>query len=241
MRRSLRLCVLVTGQTLPAIAARRGEYPAWIRHHTGDAWQGEWITHDVRTDAPLPAPADADAFVLTGSSSSVTERAPWMLRTEALLRELGAARKPVLGICFGHQLVGQAFGGNVTKNPRGREIGTVRAERLADDPVFEGLPQAFDVNATHVDSVTTVPPGAEVVARTALEPVAALRVGETVRSFQFHPEFDADAIRGYLEARADIIRGEGGDPERLLSAVHERTVGPTILRNFARWAAAKAG
>jgi GMP synthase (glutamine-hydrolysing) len=230
----MRILVLVTGQTVPAVAARRGEFAEWIRHHTGDAWGGTWATHDVRTAAPLPGPRDADAFVITGSSSSVTERAPWMLRAEALVREVVAAQRPLLGICFGHQMIAQALGGEVTRNPRGREIGAMRVERLVDDDLFAGLPRTFDVHGTHVDSVARVPPGAEVLATTPRDPVAAFRVGARVRAVQFHPEFDADVMRGYLLARGDLIRSEGGDPDALLAEVGRPTLGPPILANFAR-------
>ena len=78
----------------------------------------------------------------------MTERAPWMLRAEALVRGIERARVPLLGICFGHQMIAQALGGEVRKNPRGREIGTVRVTRRLDDPLFAGLPRTFDVNAT---------------------------------------------------------------------------------------------
>ncbi len=230
----MRVCLLVAGQTVPAISARRGEFAGWIRRQTGDAWAGQWSELDVRGEGPLPGPRDADAFVITGSSSSVAERAPWMLRTEQLVREIAAARTALLGICFGHQLVAQALGGQVTRNPRGREIGTVRVERTADDSLFAGLPRAFDVHATHVDAVTTLPPRAEVLATTALDPVASFRVGDRVKAVQFHPEFDADVMRGYLRARGHLVRAEGGDPEALLSAVHDGTRGRDILRNFAR-------
>lgn len=230
----VRLLILVTGQTLPAIAARRGDYPAWIREKTGDAWRGAWATHDVRTPSPLPGVGDADAFVLTGSSSSVTERAPWMLRTEAFIRAVATAHKPLLGICFGHQIVAQALGGLVTRNPRGREMGAMRVSRTGDDALFAGLPRAFDIHGTHVDAVAQLPPGAEVLATTPRDPHAAFRVGPWIKGVQFHPEFDADVMRGYLEARAEIVRGEGGDPEALLAGVHVATRGPEILRNFAR-------
>jgi GMP synthase (glutamine-hydrolysing) len=235
--RSARILVLVTGQTIPDLAARRGDYPAWIREKAGDAWAGRtvtWSTHDVRTAAPLPGRRDADAFVLTGSSSSVTERAPWMLRCEALVRDIAAAGRPVLGICFGHQLIAQALGGLVTKNPRGREIGTMRVQRVADDPLFAGLPRAFDIHGTHVDAVAKLPPGGEVLATTPKDPIAAFRVGRSVRGVQFHPEFDADVMRGYLQARAEVVRAEGGDPEALLAQVHLPTRGETLLRNFVK-------
>ena len=229
----MRFLILVAGQTVPAIAVRRGDFPRWIRDRTGRAWPGEWATHDVRTMAPLPGPRDADAFVITGSSSSVTERAPWMLRAEELVREIAGARTPLLGVCFGHQMIAQALGGEVSRNPRGREIGTVRVQRLADDPLFAGLPRSFDVQATHVDSVTRLPRGATVLAATTLDPVAAFRVGNSVRAVQFHPEFDADVMRGYLLARGHLVRAEGGNPEALLAAVHDGTRGGDILRNFA--------
>jgi GMP synthase (glutamine-hydrolysing) len=229
-----RIVILVTGQTLPEIAARRGDYPAWIRDKTGDAWRGEWAVFDVRTDEPLPGPRDADAFVITGSSSSVTERAPWMLRTEALVREIAAAERPLLGICFGHQLVAQALGGEVTRNPRGREMGAMRVSRIADDFLFAGLPRTFDVHGTHVDAVARLPAGGELLATTPQDPAAAFRVGPNVRGVQFHPEFDADVMRGYLQARRDLVRSEGGDPEALLANVDVPTAGEAILANFAR-------
>jgi GMP synthase (glutamine-hydrolysing) len=235
----MRITILVAGNAVPAVAARRGDFVRWIREHTGDAWGGEWHSVDVRGDGPLPGPRDADAFVITGSSSSVTERAPWMLRAEAFVRKIASARTPLFGICFGHQMIAQALGGEVTKNPRGRQIGTVRVDRVADDPMFTGLPRTFHVNATHVDSVARLPEGARVLATTSLDPVAAFSVGAHVKAVQFHPEFDADVVRGYLHARAEIIRGEGKDPEALLSNVHEGTRGRDILRNFAKLVTAR--
>lgn len=235
----MRMMILAAGNATPDIAGRRGDYDRWIRETTGDAWTGSWAVHDIRTAAPLPGPRDADAFVITGSSSSVTERAPWMLRAEALVRCIEQARVPLLGICFGHQMIAQALGGDVKKNPRGRETGTVRVERLLDDPLFAGLPRSFDVNTTHVDAVAELPPHAEVLATTSLDPVAAFRVGDRVRAVQFHPEFDADVMRGYLRARAARLREEGLDPERLLASVHEGTRGSDVMRAFARQAVAR--
>jgi GMP synthase (glutamine-hydrolysing) len=141
---------------------------------------------------------------------------------------------PLLGICFGHQLIAQALGGNVRKNPRGREIGTVEVTTLAPDPLFEGLPDRFLANATHVDTVADLPPGATVVASTALEPHAALAFGALVRGVQFHPEIDEGVMRGYVEVRRQRLREEGLDAEAILAQAADTPLGRELLRNFIR-------
>jgi GMP synthase (glutamine-hydrolysing) len=233
----VRLIVLRAGDAAAPVAARYGEFFSWIRREVGELWDGEWVEHDIRTDAPLPAPTDAAGFLITGSSSSVTERAPWMLRSEELIRAIADARAPLLGICFGHQLVGQALGGRVDKNPNGREIGTVDVRVVAHaprDPILDGIGDAFRVNGTHVDSVVELPPGARVLAATDKEPYAAFSVGDTVKCVQFHPEMNRDAMRSYVEARAHLIDGEGGDSRAILARVLDAPDGAGTLRNFVR-------
>ena len=212
---------------------RRGEFASWIQAGVGDTWEHGWLEHDLRTDAPPPAPSSASAFIVTGSSSNVTEQAPWMLRAEPYLRDLAGSGTPVLGICFGHQILAHALGGKVTKNPRGREIGTVSVTKVAGDPLFSSLGDPFAVNATHVESVVALPPGARLLATTSLDPYAAYALGETVRCVQFHPEIDGDAMRGYIGARAHFMRAEGLDPESTLARAHDAD-GAAILRSFVR-------
>jgi GMP synthase (glutamine-hydrolysing) len=228
------IVILRAGDAVAPVAARRGEFAAWIVRAAREAWPGPWVVHDVRTDAPLPEATAAAAFVMTGSSSSVTERAPWMLRAEEHVRAVARAGTPFFGICFGHQLVAQALGGEVTKNPRGREIGTVRVRRLAADPLFDGAPGELDVNATHVDSVADLPPGARVLAESDLDPVQAFAVGTAIRCVQFHPEIDGHAMRGYVNARAHLIEAEGGDAQAIEARARDTPDAEALLRNFVR-------
>lgn len=233
----MKLVVLRTGDASPTVAARRGEYFAWIRREVGDAWSGAWAEHDVRTDAPLPDPRGAAAFIVTGSSSSVTERAPWMLRTEELVRRVVDAGTPLFGICFGHQLVAQALGAEVAKNPLGREIGTTEVSVVpgaAGDPILRGVGETFLANSTHTDAVLRLPAGATRLATTARDPNAAFALGRAVRCVQFHPEIDGDAMRGYVEARAHLVAAEGGDPAAILARCSDAPGGAATLANFVR-------
>jgi GMP synthase (glutamine-hydrolysing) len=231
------ILIVRAGDALGEVRKVRGDFPKWIRDVAGDAWDGEWHEHDARTEGPLPSVEDAAAWVITGSSSSVTERAPWMLRTEEYVRAGVSAGVPVLGICFGHQIVAQALGGLVTKNPLGRELGTVDLEveaRADADALFAGLPRTFAVNASHVDSVVRLPEGARVLAKTALEPVAAYAVGTATWGVQFHPEFDGDVVRGYVRVRSDLMKAEGLAPERALETATDTPHGEDVLRRFVR-------
>jgi GMP synthase (glutamine-hydrolysing) len=232
------LVILRAGDAAAPVAERRGQFPSWIRREVGAAWTGGWVERDVRIEGtPLPDPRSAAGFIITGSSSSVTERAPWMLRAEDLVRRIHDAGTPLFGICFGHQMVGQALGGEVTKNPNGREIGTVRVHLrpgAAGEPILSGLPSAFHANHTHLDSVTTLPAGARVLAETDLEPNAIFVVGARTKCVQFHPEIDGDAMRGYVSARMPIIDAEGLDARAILARAVDTPDGASTLRNFVK-------
>src|SRR5689334_19500343 len=129
-----RLLIVQTGTT-----HLHGDYPRWfertlgfempvVRAHAGEAL------------GPAIDRARPQGVIVTGSPLSVTENAPWMLRLGEDLLKLGAAGTPVLGVCFGHQLLARVAGGAVVQNPRGREIGTVRVqltEAGRKDPLFE--------------------------------------------------------------------------------------------------------
>jgi GMP synthase (glutamine-hydrolysing) len=228
----LPIAILVAGEPIASVLSTRGGYASLIRTAASASWPGEWTEVDLRDGSTLPEPSEVSGVVVTGSASSVTDREPWVLRAEEHLRVLVRERVPTFGICFGHQMLGQALGGEVAKNPLGREIGTVDLVIQAEDPLLDGLVPPLRANATHVDTVSRLPPGAKVLARSAREPHAAVRFGERAWGVQFHPEMDAAVIREFISARRDVIASEGQDPDFLLRATDDGVAGQSTLRRF---------
>jgi GMP synthase (glutamine-hydrolysing) len=225
------LLVLVTGD--PVLEARRahGSYADMIRFRVGDAWTGPWHAVDLRDALELPTPRRLAGVIVTGSASHVTDGEPWVLRGLGYLRELVDAGTPTLGICFGHQMLGEALGGKVGRNPNGREIGTVELEHLAENPLLQGEPPML-AQTTHLDSVLELPPAARVVARSKLEPHAVVQFGPRAWGVQFHPEMDDVIVRHYIDARRDVIEREGTSTAQLLRALDPGHAGAAALPRF---------
>lgn len=232
-----RILIVKTGSTLPGILAERGDFEGWIAAGMG-LGAGEVDVVAPPHGEALPAPRDAAGVVVTGSAAFVSDREPWSEATAGWLREVVDADVPVLGICYGHQLLAHAYGGEVGRNPRGREIGTIEIDAAlaiaADDPLLGALPARATVHVTHVESVLSLPDGARLLATSPDDPHHAFALGERAWGVQFHPEFDAGVARGYVEAKADDLRSEGLDPERLAAGVRETDVGPGLLARFRR-------
>ncbi|HEY2409747.1 MAG TPA: glutamine amidotransferase [Polyangiaceae bacterium] len=226
----LPIAVVITGDPVETVHRTRGGWAEIVRLSIGELWPNDYLTADAR-QGELPSLDRVSALIVTGSASSVTSREPWILHTEEYLAGAVRERVPVLGICFGHQLLGQALGGQVRQNPRGREIGTVLFERVTDDPLFGGEP-AFAVNMTHVDTVLELPREARVLGRTELEPHAAVRFAERAWGVQFHPEIDGEIMKRYVEARRELIDAEGLDGQAILEAVVDAPRGASVLRRF---------
>jgi len=233
---SLPLLILQPGQKLPSLAAVPGDFSDWILAGMGRDPAKVPVLRPEQGDV-LPPPAEVGAVVITGSGAMVTEQAPWMLATAAWLRELVALGRPVLGICFGHQLLADALGGEVADNPRGIEVGTVITRptaAAAQDALFAGWPAEAPVQASHQQSVIRLPDGAVVLAASEQDPHHAFRYGERAWGIQFHPEFDARIVTAY-----EAYYGPRLDPGyRAMLPLHraESLEGRGILRAFSEFA-----
>lgn len=227
--------ILKTGSTsLTATRRRRGgDYDVWFR----EALRDEEVDCEV-VDAvvgPLPESVPWDGLIITGSPASVHHRAPWSEAAAAWVAARIAEGLPTLGVCYGHQLIAHALGGEAVPNPHGPEVGTYRVELLQSDPLFDGLDGAsFCAHLIHYDAVTRLPNGARTLARSPLCDVQAFAIGDHVRAVQWHPEFDAIGTREAVLKDAHILAAAGQDPEALAEAVRPLPYRERILTNFVR-------
>lgn len=227
--------LLETGAPIAALR-RHGGFAHWIRVAAG-LQRSEVSVCRVAAGEALPATSGWRGVLITGSAAMVTERQPWSEASADWLRRARRHGVPMLGICYGHQLLAHAFGGSVGDNPAGREMGTAELELhppAATDPLFAGLPSRVHAQTTHQQTVLQPPPGATVLARSARDACQAFRLDDRVWGLQFHPEFSARAMRAYIAGRADALRHEGEDPERLHRAVRPAPHARQVLRRFVR-------
>ncbi len=229
-----RVLLLQVGHTFEELALVRGDYDLWFREGLG-LDECELEVARVVDGADVPRTYDYDGVVVTGSAAMVTDREPWSEASAAFLAGAVDAGVPVLGVCYGHQLLAHALGGLVGYNPAGRNVGSTELEltsHAADDSLFGGARAPVFVHVSHSQSVLQLPAEAVLLARCERDPHSAFRVGERVWGVQFHPEFDAEIARAYIELRAATIAGEGLDPEALLRGVRAQNEGPALLRRF---------
>ena len=161
----------------------------------------------VTRAAPLPDPQDFDGYVITGSRAGVYDPEPWIAPLEAFLHALRGAERPMVGVCFGHQLMAQAFGGRVEKSAEGFLVGR-RVARIL--PGWPGEKADLPVLAYHQDQVVAPPEGAQILARYEGCAFAALGYDFPALSVQWHPEFDLAIMERLLDHHSAASLGPEG-------------------------------
>ena len=187
----------------------------------------------------LPDLKSCLGVVITGAHCMVTDDLPWSLAIETWIPALVQAEVPLLGICYGHQLLARAMGGQVGFHPGGKEVGTVLVRcrpQSRKDPLFGTLPLRFPVHATHAQSALSLPPAATLLAENDFEPHHAFRVGPCAWGVQFHPEYNSGVMQEYITAQADDLTRAGRDIPALQQEVQETPQANRILAIFAQLA-----
>jgi GMP synthase (glutamine-hydrolysing) len=229
------LLVVQPGTKLPTLAGVAGDFGDWIADRMGVA-PGRFHRVRPHRGEPLPDPGRYRAVVVTGSSAMVTDPDDWIGACAHWMRETVSRHIPVLGICFGHQLLARTLGGQVDNNPRGIEVGTAVLRLTGDaasDPLLGPVADPARFQVSHRQSVLRLPPGARLLAATALDPHHAFAVQGNAWGLQFHPEFDERVVRAYLAHYESELEQRGVATANLETEICETPAGPVLLRRFA--------
>jgi GMP synthase (glutamine-hydrolysing) len=229
-----KIYIIKVGTTFTATAQQFGDFEKWTEAALGSG-NVEIAVVDAEHNDSLPTAEQCAGVVITGSHSMVTDNLPWSVKLEEWIRSLLNAGTPLFGICYGHQLLARAAGGQVGNHPQGKEIGTVSVELFPDcatDPVFQALPQSFHAQVTHLQTVLKLPEGATRLAANDYESNHAFRLGDSAYGVQFHPEYSAGIMRSYIQEQESELDAAGMDVTKILASVRDTPIAAQILKRF---------
>ena len=236
----MRIGILQTDSVLAQFQPDHGDYPRMFMDLFDAAGQDMGLAYQIidaqASDYP---PADrCHSYVITGSRHSVYDDLPWIAELAAFAESALDAGRPVVGICFGHQLMAHFFGGRAAK-ASGWAVGVHASELLVDEPWLSPHADGFNLLSSHKDQVTELPPGARLIATNDFCPLAGFTHGDLVLTFQGHPEFRKGYSKDLMNMRRDLLGEETwrAGIASLDMETHQGLVGRWIL-NFC---AAKAG
>ncbi|KDA03432.1 type 1 glutamine amidotransferase [Hyphomonas oceanitis] len=204
----MKLTIIETGLVPEPIRASFVDYPGMFRALIRASDPSiSFETVSVIKGESLPNPARLEAILITGSPAGVYDDEPWMAPLMDFIRAAATAEVPQVGICFGHQAIAEALGGKVIKSPKGWGVGRHTYDvEACPGLVAKNCPKTISVAVSHQDQVVTLPPGAEVIARSDFTPHAGLHYAQApALSFQCHPEFDDTYSAALYTARKERL------------------------------------
>jgi len=209
----MRISIIETGAPPDPLAARHPTYPLMMERMLAPlAPHFSFTSWPTFRDRSLPTISDFDGLLITGSPAGVYEDHDWIAPLEELIRATAAAGKPQVGICFGHQLMAQAFGGEVKKSDKGWGVGVHQYDVTADAPWMIPAQGKISCAVSHQDQVTAPPPGAKTIAGSGFCEFGALAYAQgPAISFQMHPEFDHDYASDLIRVRRNRFGEELSD------------------------------
>lgn len=244
-----RLLLYKTGRTDPAIVSATGDYEQWFTRVLGTGELQVSLEVHLAFEQPKHPLGGYDGMIITGSPMSLAKPEPWMDDAAWLCREAHTTGTPTLGVCFGHQLLGYAFGGRVHAHPRGWEVGTCEVRLLEAgraDPLFANVPDVLRCNMSHRDEIVDLPATITRLAENDHTAAQAIAVDEHTRGVQFHPEISGPVIKHIMGYRRQRLIDECGgcnralDVDALIARSGDTPHAEEVLRNFVRHFVARA-
>ncbi len=210
----MQIRILVTGEPPEPLKSQFGDYPAMferlLKPHSDRFSFSSTAAHKGE---PMPKLSEFDGLLITGSPAGVYEDHDWIEPCAALVRETAKAGKPQVGICFGHQLMAQAFGGKAEKSDKGWGVGVHDYNMNAQAGWMSPPSNRLACAVSHQDQVVEAPKGARVLGGSEFCPMGVLDFAQgPAISFQQHPEFAHDYGETLLRFRKDRIPADRADP-----------------------------
>ena len=226
----MKVGILETGGPPEQLIARFGDYPEMLERLLGPGWETE--RYDVAGGAFPGDPSDRDAWLITGSPAGVYEPHAWIPPLEDFLRDAKGKAK-LVGICFGHQIMAQAFGGRVEKSERGWGIGLQSYEVRERAPWMDDA-ESFAIPVSHQDQVVELPPSARILAGNTFSPFGLIAYDDQPAiSFQGHPEWEPAFAQALVESR----RARLPEPDAAIASLDAPNDRPRVgewIRRFLR-------
>lgn len=202
MAKKLNVGILETGITADDLIEEHGSYSdMFINLFSDHGWDFDFKIYAVRNDEFPHEISECDAWIITGSKSNVYDNLPWMLKLKQLIQSISKANQPMVGICFGHQIIAQALGGKVEKYSAGWGVGLHEYHITSPISDINDMPETFVINAMHQDQVVEKPEQAHVFAQSDFCPYAGLIYNDKIFTLQGHPEFSLEFEKALILTR----------------------------------------
>ncbi|MGY5450968.1 glutamine amidotransferase-related protein [Agarivorans sp. MS3-6] len=201
----MQIAILNCDRVDPHLAKTFGEYPDMFIHHLSA--QDSRLSYQIfnTLEGELPELEDFDGFLITGSRHNAYDQHPWILQLQTWIQQCHQLKRPLAGICFGHQIIARALGGAVSKSDKGWGLG-VAQNSLTKPPSWSELSsESFNILVSHQDQVSQLPDAAVLLASSDFCPYFMFQISEHIFAIQGHPEFDKDYAAALIDKRQLIL------------------------------------
>ena len=230
------LLIIKTGDTFPEIKAVDGDFEDMFASSL-DGIDVNITVYDARDQQPPPKLSDYAGVIITGSHAMVTDCEPWSERLLPYIKTMLQTKLPTLGVCYGHQLIAKALGGEIGLHPGGPQAGSTEitlTEAGKQDQLLGLSPETFKVNAGNSQRITQLPSEAVILAGNDFEPHQAVRFGEVMWGLQFHPEFNRRVTCAYIDRTAEVLQKHLRDTEKIKIDCIDTADSRNVLRSFSK-------